>query len=71
MDARVHKSSICRNWKEVYKAALFEDDSSKFHSALLMPKGRWRHGHSNCTVPATIRFASNKPWKMPGISCEC
>jgi hypothetical protein len=29
MDARVHKSSICRNWKEVYKAALFEDDSSK------------------------------------------
>jgi len=25
----VQKSSICRDWKEVYKAALFEDDNSK------------------------------------------
>jgi hypothetical protein len=25
----VQKSSMCRDWKEVYKAALFEDDNSK------------------------------------------
>jgi hypothetical protein len=29
MEARVQKSAICRDWKEVYKAALFEDDNSK------------------------------------------
>jgi len=29
MDARVHKSPIHRDWKEIYKAALFEDDNSK------------------------------------------
>jgi hypothetical protein len=29
MDARVRKTVIQRNWKEVYKAALFEDDNSK------------------------------------------
>ena len=25
----MQKSAICRDWKEVYKAALFEDDNSK------------------------------------------
>jgi len=25
----VQKSSMCRDWKEVYKAALFEDDNTK------------------------------------------
>ena len=29
MEARVHKSPICKDWKEIYKAALLEDDSSK------------------------------------------
>jgi len=29
MDARAHKSPIHRDWKEIYKAALFEDDNSK------------------------------------------
>jgi hypothetical protein len=29
MEARVHKSQISRDWKEVYKAALFEDDNAK------------------------------------------
>lgn len=29
MEARVQKSAMCRDWKEVYKAALFEDDSTK------------------------------------------
>jgi hypothetical protein len=29
MEARAHKSAICRDWKEVYKAALFEDDNTK------------------------------------------
>ena len=29
MEARAHKSPICRDWKEVYKAALFEDDTTK------------------------------------------
>jgi hypothetical protein len=29
MDARARKSVIQRDWKEVYKAALFEDDNSK------------------------------------------
>jgi len=29
MDARVHKSPVHRDWKEIYKAALFEDDNSK------------------------------------------
>ena len=28
MDPRMHKASI-RDWKEIYKAALFEDDNSK------------------------------------------
>lgn len=28
MDTRMHKASI-RDWKEIYKAALFEDDNSK------------------------------------------
>jgi hypothetical protein len=25
----VQKSSMCRDWKEIYKAALFEDDNTK------------------------------------------
>ncbi|HWY56116.1 MAG TPA: hypothetical protein VNZ03_16740 [Terriglobales bacterium] len=29
MEARAHKSSACRDWKEIYKAALFEDDNTK------------------------------------------
>ena len=29
METRTHKSSIRRDWKEIYKAALFEDDNSK------------------------------------------
>ena len=29
MEARAHKPPICRDWKEVYKAALFEDDNTK------------------------------------------
>ena len=29
MEARVQKSPMCRDWKEVYKAALFEDDNTK------------------------------------------
>jgi len=29
MEARVQKSPICRDWKEIYKAALFEDDNTK------------------------------------------
>jgi len=29
MEARVHKSPINRDWKEFYKAALFEDDTTK------------------------------------------
>jgi hypothetical protein len=29
MEARVHKSPFGRDWKEVYKAALFEDDNTK------------------------------------------
>jgi hypothetical protein len=29
MEARAHKSPICRDWKEIYKAALFEDDNTK------------------------------------------
>jgi hypothetical protein len=29
MEARAHKPVIRRDWKEVYKAALFEDDNSK------------------------------------------
>jgi hypothetical protein len=29
MEARVQKSAMYRDWKEVYKAALFEDDSTK------------------------------------------
>ncbi len=29
MEARVQKSVIRRDWKEVYKAALFEDDNTK------------------------------------------
>lgn len=29
MEARAQKTAIHRDWKEVYKAALFEDDSSK------------------------------------------
>lgn len=29
MDARAHKNPIHRDWKEIYKAALFEDDNSK------------------------------------------
>jgi hypothetical protein len=29
MEARIHKSPIPRDWKEVYKAALFEDDNTK------------------------------------------
>jgi|ERR1700733_3979286 hypothetical protein len=29
VEARVQKSSMCRDWKEIYKAALFEDDNSK------------------------------------------
>ena len=29
MGAKVHKSQMGRDWKEVYKAALFEDDTSK------------------------------------------
>src|SRR5580704_17961461 len=29
MEARMHKSPILRDWKEVYKAALFEDDNTK------------------------------------------
>jgi len=29
MEARVRKSPICRDWKEIYKAALFEDDNTK------------------------------------------
>lgn len=29
MEARVQKSLMCRDWKEIYKAALFEDDNSK------------------------------------------
>jgi len=29
MEARVHKSQMSRDWKEVYKAALFEDDNAK------------------------------------------
>lgn len=29
MDARMQKSPVHRDWKEIYKAALFEDDNSK------------------------------------------
>jgi hypothetical protein len=29
MEARVKTSSMCRDWKEVYKAALLEDDNTK------------------------------------------
>ncbi len=29
MEARVHKSPNSRGWKEVYMAALFEDDNAK------------------------------------------
>jgi hypothetical protein len=29
MQARAHKSPISNDWKEIYKAALFEDDNSK------------------------------------------
>jgi hypothetical protein len=29
MEARAQKSVIHRDWKEIYKAALFEDDNSK------------------------------------------
>jgi hypothetical protein len=29
MEARAHKFPTSRDWKEVYKAALFEDDNSK------------------------------------------
>ena len=29
METRMHKSSLRRDWKEIYKAALFEDDNSK------------------------------------------
>jgi len=29
MEARAHKSPFGRDWKEVYKAALFEDDDTK------------------------------------------
>jgi hypothetical protein len=29
MEARARKSAICRDWKEIYKAALFEDDNTK------------------------------------------
>jgi hypothetical protein len=29
MEAQAHKSPTYRDWKEVYKAALFEDDNTK------------------------------------------
>jgi hypothetical protein len=29
MEARVPKSPVCRDWREIYKAALFEDDKTK------------------------------------------
>jgi len=29
METRMHQSSLRRDWKEIYKAALFEDDNSK------------------------------------------
>jgi hypothetical protein len=39
MEARMHKSAIDKNWTDVYKAALFEEDNAKIPQRIAEAEG--------------------------------
>ena len=68
----MQKSAMYRDWKEVYKAALFEDDSTKIPQRIAEAEGmHWRHERLSYSAPVMIRFVNSRLWKMPDTSYAC